>query len=45
MMVDSAMLGDAGPDWETPMLPVPGLGTADACMPELVLAAILLAAV
>ena len=45
MMMDSAMLGDAGPDRETPMFPVTGSGMADACVPELVLAAILLAAV
>ena len=42
MMVDSAMCADIGPEWETPMLPVPGSGT---CVPELVLAAMLLSAV
>ena len=45
MMMDSAMLVDAGPDRETPMLPGLGSGAADACVPELVLAAMLLAAV
>ena len=45
IMMDSAMLVDVGPVWKAPMLPGLGSGMTDAWVPELVLAAILVAAV